>query len=127
MNTITQSTSIAAGSKGTIAAPYSGIGMRLSATAGDGAAAQWSAQALFEFGYSEYNGIAGSAYDLSVMGGDVGLAVYPENTECPSKKCTPSDCAPDQGWTNADQVEDGSPADTVCYHGKTNFNVVWCA
>lgn len=127
MNTITQPVEIASGDNGTISAPYSGIGMRLSGTADQGAAAQWGAQALFEFGYSAFNGIDGTAYDLSVMGGDVGLAVYPANTQCPSKLCASTSCAPDQGWTNPNQVDDGSPADTVCYHGKTNFNVVWCA
>ena len=126
MNAITSPVSIAAGSSGSIAAPYQGIGMRLSATADGGAAAQWNAQALFEFGYSSFNGQDGTAYDLSVMGGDVGVSVQPDNTACPSKICTPSDCSADQGWTNPDQVDVGSPADTVCYHGKTNFQVTWC-
>jgi hypothetical protein len=126
MNTISEPVAIPAGSNGTLEAPYQGIGMRVSGSADESAASQWTAQALFEFGYSAFNGIEGTAYDLSVMGGDNGLAVYPENTQCPSKVCTPTDCALDQGWTNQDQVEDGSPADTVCYHGKTNFYVVWC-
>lgn len=126
MDQVTTPLTIASGSKGSIAAPYQGIGMRLSASAGEGTAAQWDAQALFEFGYSTYNGIAGTAYDLSVMGGTTGLAVYPANKQCPSKVCTASDSSPDQCWTNADQVDAGSPADTVCYYGKSNFRVVWC-
>ena len=126
MNTISTPVKIASGSKGSIPAPYQGIGMRLSGTAGAGAAAQWNAQALFEFGYSVYNGMDGTAYDLSVMGGDDGVAVYPENKQCPSKVCTSTGCAPGQGWTDPAQVNAGSPADTVCYHGKTNFKVVWC-
>ena len=126
MNEVTTPVSIASGSEGSIAAPYHGIGMRLSGTAGSGAADQWNAQALFEFGFSGWSGIEGTAYDLSVMGGDIGVAVYPGNKDCPSKTCTPSSCSADQGWTSAGQVDQGSPADTVCYHGKTNFRVVWC-
>ena len=29
-------------------------------------------------------------------------------------------------WTNPDQTGDGSPADTVCYKGKTDFRVEFC-
>lgn len=29
-------------------------------------------------------------------------------------------------WTDPDQVADGSPADTVCYKGKTDFKVTFC-
>lgn len=126
MSAIGSSVPIAAGSSGSISAPFSLIGGRLSATADQGTAAQWDAQALFEFGYSSYGGMDGTAYDLSVMGGNTGVAVYPSNPACPSKVCNPGNCAADQGWTNPDQVNQGSPADTVCYHGKTNFKVVWC-
>jgi hypothetical protein len=119
----------------TISAPYKGIGMRLSGHAEWGTGGQWAHQALFEFGYSEYNGLAGTAYDLSLMEGtdsDVGLAVYPilsgdaDSDDCPSKVCLPGNCDASQGWTNPDQVSDGSPADTVCYHGKMDFKVVFC-
>ena len=120
---------IAAGMASAIDAPYTALGMRLSATADQGADAQWDPQALFEFGYSEYAGQPGTAYDLSVMEGSppgIGVAVYPHQSECPTKVCSPEDCAPGQGWTNPDQVNAGSPGDTVCYYGKTNFRVVWC-
>lgn len=131
METMGNTVNIAAGGTGAIAAPFTGIGMRLSGTASQGAAAQWAAQPLFEFGYSEYSGQTGTAYDLSIMEGsvpsNVGLAVVPENGACPAKKCTPTSCPLSQGWTNPDQVNVGSPADTVCYQGKTNFRVTWCA
>lgn len=127
MNQITAPVNIASGGQGSIAAPYQGVGMRLSGNAGS--ADQWSPQALFEFGYSTYGGVSGTAYDLSVMAGSdpaTGIAVYPENPQCPSKVCSPGACAAGQGWTNPNQAAAGSPADTVCYHGKTNFRVVWC-
>jgi hypothetical protein len=123
------------GESKTISAPYKGIGMRLSGHAEWGTGGQWAPQALFEFGYSEYNGLEGTAYDLSLMQGsesDVGLAVYPilsddaSSSDCPNKICYPGNCDPSQGWTNPDQVSDGSPADTVCYHGKMDFKVVFC-
>ena len=116
----------------TIAAPYKGLGMRLSGHAEWGVSDQWAPQALFEFGYSEYNGMDGTAYDLSMMEGcesDVGLAAYPQlsNDDCPNKICAkPADCDPSQAWTKPDQSASGSPADTVCYHGKTGFTVVFC-
>lgn len=125
----TSPVSIKAGMARAIDAPYSELGLRLSATADQGCDAQWDPQALFEFGYSDYNGQGGTAYDLSVMEGSdpsIGLAVYPHQSECPDKKCSPSDCPAGQGWTNPDQVNAGSPGDTVCYYGKTNFRVVWC-
>jgi hypothetical protein len=118
----------------TIVALYKDLGMRLSGHAEWGTSRQWAHQALFEFGYSEYKGIGGSAYNLSVMEGsdmDVGVGVYPipngnGSKQCPSKTCFPWDCPLDQGWTNPDQTKNGSPADTVCYHGKTDFKVVFC-
>lgn len=122
-------TTILSGDSITIDAPYLDIGMRLSGHAELGCAGQWEAQALFEFGYSAWGDIAGTAYDLSVMEGseeDVGISVVPSNGNCPSKSCSPSDCPMDQGWTNADQVDDGSPADVVCYEGVTEFSVTWC-
>jgi hypothetical protein len=63
-----------------ISAPFKDTGMRLSAHAEWGVAKQWEHQALFEFGYSEYDGLVGTAYDVSIMDGsenDVGVAVYP--------------------------------------------------
>lgn len=48
----------------TIAVPFQETGLRLSATADQGCAAQWDPQALFEMGYSEYAGQTGTAYDL---------------------------------------------------------------
>lgn len=113
----------------TIAAPYKEIGLRLTGHAEWGLAGVWKTQALFEFGYSEYNGLHGTAYDISIMEGggeDVGLAVYPSKSQCASKKCTPDNCDLSQGWTNPDQIKDGSPADTICYDGKMDFKVVFC-
>lgn len=115
----------------TFNAPYKDLGLRLSGHAEWGTAGQWAAQALVEFGYSEYDGTEGTAYNLSLMEGcedDVGVAVYPQNTssDCASKKCYPDDCPLSQGWTNPDQTSSGSLADTVCYHGKVDFKVVFC-
>jgi len=118
----------------TIAAPYKDLGIRLSGHAEWGTAGQWKTQALVEFGYSEYAGKDGTAYNLSVMegsDGDIGVGVYPipngkGSKQCLSKTCFPWQCPLDQGWTNPDQIKDGSPADTVCYHGKTDFKVVFC-
>lgn len=103
--------------------------MRLSGHAEWGASGQYAAQALFEFGYSTYAGQEGTAYDVSIMpgsDGDIGVGVWPKNGACESKICWPWDCAPSQGWSNPDQYEIGSPADTVCYQGKTDFKVVFC-
>lgn len=115
----------------TIAAPYKDIGLRLSGHAEWGIGGQWKVQALAEFGFSQYGDLEGTAYNLSLMEGceeDVGVAIYPQsnNDDCPNKKCYPGNCSEDQGWTNPGQTSSGSPADTVCYHGKTNFKVVFC-
>jgi len=120
----------------TITAPYKQTGMRLSGHAEWGLAGQWKTQALFEFGYSQYGDLDGTAYNLSKMDGseddeDVGLAVYPTVDgeacdECPSKICTSGNCDLSQAWTDPDQTADGSPADTVCYKGKPAFKVVFC-
>jgi hypothetical protein len=118
----------------TITAPFKDLGMRLSGHAEWGTAGQWKTQALFEFGYSQYAGKDGTAYNLSVMEGsdkDIGIGAYPVNNgkgskQCLSKTCFPWECPLDQGWTNPNQINDGSPADTVCYYGKTDFKVVFC-
>ena len=124
------SVDIQAGQAATIKAPYSGLGMRLSATADLGCDAQWDPQALFEFGYTAFMGGEGTAYNLSLMKGtdpSIGLAVYPHESQCAVKSCAdPNNCPLDQAWTDPDQTEDGSPADTTCLYGKTNFRVVWC-
>ncbi|KAF2158426.1 hypothetical protein M409DRAFT_71660 [Zasmidium cellare ATCC 36951] len=104
-----------------IQAPYSALGMRLSGHAEWGTAAQWNHQALFEFGYSNYMG----------SDKDIGIGAYPipngkGSRTCLAKTCFPWSCPLDQGWTNPDQIKDGSPADTVCYKGKTDFKVVFC-
>lgn len=112
-----------------ISANFYDIGMRLSGHAEKGTAWQWFSQALFEFGYSNYKGQDGTAYDVSVMQGsdeNVGIGAWPENGACEGKICFPWDCAPSEGWTNPDQENEGSPADTVCYHGKTDFTVIFC-
>ncbi|KAL1589332.1 hypothetical protein WHR41_01928 [Cladosporium halotolerans] len=127
-------TNLAPKKKLTIAAPFKDLGMRLSGHAEWATAGQWKTQALFEFGYSQYAGKDGTAYNLSVMkgsDGDIGVGVYPipngrGSKQCPSKTCFPWDCPPSQGWTDPDQINIGSPADTVCYHGRTDFKVVFC-
>ncbi|KAK4505122.1 hypothetical protein PRZ48_003085 [Zasmidium cellare] len=127
-------TNIAPKKSKVIQAPYKALGMRLSGHAEWGTAAQWNHQALFEFGFSSYMGQDGTAYNLSVMEGsdkDIGIGAYPipngkGSKSCPAKTCFPWSCPLDQGWTNPDQVKDGSPADTVCYKGKTDFKVVFC-
>ncbi|KAK5113005.1 hypothetical protein LTR85_011027 [Meristemomyces frigidus] len=127
-------TNIQPGKELTINAPFYAKGMRLSGHAEWGTAGQWKAQALFEFGYSTYGSSEGTAYDLSVMQGsdsNIGIGAYPipygkGSKYCPSKTCFPWKCSWSQGWTNPDQVNDGSPADTVCYKGKTDFKIVFC-
>ena len=127
-------TTIPAGGHTTVVAPYTESGMRLSGHAEWPIGNQWNAQALFEFGYSTFSSVEGTAYDLSVMEGsdsDIGIGAYPVpngagSSNCPKKTCFPWDCPLDQGWTNEDQVNDGSPADTTCYKGKTDFKVVFC-
>jgi len=129
MVSMSSATTLNPGDSTTISAPYNAIGMRLSGTADQGTAAQWNAQAFFEFGYSEYDGQSGVAYDLSVMNGspsDVGIAVQPDNSNCESKSCSPGSCSSDQGWTDPSQDAIGSPADTTCYYGPTNFAVTFC-
>jgi hypothetical protein len=49
----------------TIPVDFYSTGMRLSGHAEKGTAWQWNQQALFEWGYSSYNGQEGTAYDLS--------------------------------------------------------------
>ena len=115
------SATINPGESNTIMAPFYETGLRLATDASIS-----DTQALFEFGYSTYAGNEGTAYDISVMGGDIGVAVYPRDRACASKYCTPTNCALSQGWTSAAQVNDGSPADTTCYEGKTDFKVVFC-
>lgn len=118
----------------TIPADFKALGMRLSGHAEWGTDRQWNHQALFEFGYSTYGGKEGTAYDLSVMqgsDGDIGIGAYPfrngrGSRNCLSKTCFPWSCPLEQGWTRPDQVKQGSPADTVCYYGKTDFKVVFC-
>ena len=120
---------IPSGDSHTIRAPFKATGMRLSGHAEWGAEGQWQPQALFEFGYSTYGGQHGTAYDLSVMegsDGDIGVGAYPKNDACEAKTCFPWDCEPSQGWTSPGQTDLGSPADTVCYQGKTDFKVVFC-
>ena len=117
------------GGSTTFQAPYTAIGMRLSGLADQGTAAQFTPQALFEFGYSSYGSEQGTAYNLSLMSGsadDTGIAVYPANPACESKSCSPGNCPADQGWTSPSQDMEGSPADTTCYYGPTNFVVVFC-
>ncbi|KAF2478698.1 hypothetical protein BDY17DRAFT_57274 [Neohortaea acidophila] len=116
------------GENTTVAAPYQLAGMRLSGTADQGTAAQWLPQALFEFGYSAWGSVEGTAYDLSLMTGTTdGMSVVPANSNCESKSCSsPLDCPVSQAWTNPNQDAIGSPADTTCYYGLTDFDVVFC-
>lgn len=118
----------------TLHAPYHGTGMRLSGHAEWGLNGQWQPQLLFEFGYSAYDTVQGTAYDISMMEGsddNVGMKVrvLPNGAgseTCETKLCLPGDCAPNQGWTSPGQAELGSPADAVCYHGKADFRVTYC-
>ncbi|KAK5133539.1 hypothetical protein LTR08_007676 [Meristemomyces frigidus] len=129
MTEMTDPVAIESNSSSVIQASFSAIGMRLSGTADQGCDGQWAAQTLFEFGYSAYSDLTGTAYDLSVMEGVAdgeGIAAYPATSECESKVCTTLGCSLAASWTSADQTSDGSPADTVCYQGKQNFKVVWC-
>jgi hypothetical protein len=128
-------TNIKPGKQHIINAPFKGVGLRLSGHAEWGLDGQWQNQALFEFGYSEYMGQTGTSYDLSLMQPgtdlDIGMGVWPiENGQgsgsCRSFVCFPWYCPPTEGWTNPDQINLGSPADTVCYKGKTDFKVVYC-
>ncbi|KAI6890459.1 hypothetical protein KC348_g19290, partial [Hortaea werneckii] len=130
MNSKCEPTEIASGGDAQIAANYKDIGLRLSATANQGPAAQWAPQSLAEFGYSGWSGVEGIAYDVSMMTGSdkkVGVKIEPLDNgngshECEIKVCTEQNGFPlSQCWTNPDQVSDGSPADTVCYKGKTDF------
>jgi len=132
---VTTPVDVAAGDSTVIQAPYTETTLRLSGNADWGCDGQWDAQALFEFGYSAWGSVEGTAYDLSLMEGadsSVGISASPisngQGSEtCESKFCqSPTDCALAQGWTNEDQVNDGSPADTVCYKGKTDFLVTFC-
>lgn len=125
---------IPAKGQGVIAAPYQETGMRLSGHAEWPIGNQWNAQALFEYGYTAFMGMEGIAYDLSMMQGsdsDIGLQAAPVpngsgSSSCESKTCFPWDCPLSQGWTNENQVNVGSPADTTCMKGVTDFTVVFC-
>ncbi|KXL42516.1 hypothetical protein M433DRAFT_8812 [Acidomyces richmondensis BFW] len=122
VNKVSPSATIRPGHSRTIQAPFQETGLRLSMNEN-----QWAAQTLFEFGYSAWSDLTGTAYDLSVMSGSQeGISVEPSNSACPSKICFPDNCSASEGWTNADQVSDGSPADTVCYQGMTDFKVTFC-
>ncbi|WPH01267.1 Hypothetical protein R9X50_00410500 [Acrodontium crateriforme] len=120
-------TNIPSGTTSNFSAPYYEVGLRL-ATNQD----QFLAQDLFEFGYSQYtpaggSTIEGTAYDISMFAGTTeGMRATPANTNCPTKTCTSSSCAKDQAWTDANDYELGSPADTTCYYGKTDFTVEFC-
>lgn len=114
-------------------APFHGIGLRLTANAQEGKSNVFQAQSLFEFGYSSYAGQEGTSYDISLMAGSqIGMAVKVLDNgngsgSCESKSCpSPSNCPASQGWTDPNQVNIGSPADTTCYKGKTDFQVTLC-
>ncbi|EMD00870.1 hypothetical protein BAUCODRAFT_187353 [Baudoinia panamericana UAMH 10762] len=115
-----------------ISTPFHATGMRLTGHAEW--TNQWAPTLLFEYGYSAYMGVEGTAYDISMMAGsdpDIGMGVWPiENGQgsgsCAQKIAWPWNAPLGQAWTNPDQDRDGSPADTVCYKGKTDFKVVYC-
>jgi hypothetical protein len=107
-----------------ISTNYYGVGMRLSPNAHKSLGEQYLPQAIFEYGYSNANGLVGTAYDVSRMGNvGPGIKVEPANTLCEEKCCTPESCPIEQGWTSAAQAWG---ADTTCYHGITDFTVTFC-
>jgi hypothetical protein len=107
------------GASTNVVTSYTATGMRLSPNGNWPLAQQWNDQPLFEYGYGAFNGVAGTAYDLSLMkyvatAPDTGgLKVVPANSQCETKTCTPSNCPADQGWT--DTSDGNSAADTGCY------------
>ena len=121
-------------SNGTLRSSYKLEGVRLSSNGDWPLDMHWSSQSLFEYGYSTYAGLEGVAYDLSMIGDSqelVGIAVQPlENGrgsgECPAKICIPGECDPTRGWTHETQEAAGSPADTACFKGSTDFKVTYC-
>jgi len=118
---------VASGDTITIDAPYYETGMRLSSNANMGTAWQWNGQILFEFGYSSFDTVEGTAYDISMMeGSEIGMSVVPGTDACETKMCTPDNYPEAQCWTNADQTSSGSPADTTCYEGNQSFEITWC-
>jgi len=103
---------------------YYGTGMRLSPNANLSLAEQYLPQAMFEYGYSAAMGVAGTAYDISMMGlVGPGMEVVPANPQCEKKCCTTTSCSIEQGWTSATQAWG---ADTTCYYGQTDFTVTFC-
>lgn len=130
----TPTVNLAHGESHTFHPRFHAIGMRLAGHAERGVDGQWMNQALFEFGYSKYAGKEGTAYDVSIMEGsdrDIGVGAYPISNpkgsgKCRDFTCFPWYCPPNQGWTKPEQDRLGSPADTVCYEGKTDFKVVFC-
>lgn len=110
------------GGRNTFSAPFAATGLRL-ATKQE----QFVSQNLVEFGYSTYAGQEGTAYDLSLFDGTfIEMKVVPSDNRCETKICTSQSCPSNQAWTNPAQMNEGSPADTVCYHGKINFTVYYC-
>ncbi|WPH03452.1 Hypothetical protein R9X50_00633200 [Acrodontium crateriforme] len=121
-STLTPMTTIASGQSHNLTVPYKEIGLRIATNEN-----QFTAQPLFEFGYSGWGDVEGTAYDLSMMSGLItGMKATPANPLCEAKQCDSLICKLASAWTNADQTADGSPADTVCYHGKTDFTVEYC-
>lgn len=107
-----------------VSTSYYGVGMRLSAKADKPVASQYLPQGMFEYGYSNANGLEGTAYDLSLMGfSGPGVKVVPGHADCEAKCCTPDNCPTDQGWTNPAQ---GYAADVTCYQGIVDFEVTFC-
>nr|POE82366.1 hypothetical protein CFP56_72514 [Quercus suber] len=112
------------GGTATFVADFNAVSQRLSTMDVNN---QFSAQSLFEFGYSAFGGITGTAYDLSLIGASTpGMQVVPANSNCETKTCTGSSFPVDQCWTNADQWNIGSPADSTCSFGPTDFTVTYC-
>jgi len=126
---LSKSVSVASGRQTSFSIPFKAKGVKI--TAHGEYSNHWQVQSLAEFGYAAgWAGgpSAGIAYDVSVMtGSSEGVTIRPWKAGCQTKSCpNVRSCPADQGWTNPNQSNIGSPADTVCYNGETDFTVTFC-
>lgn len=123
---LSNSVSVRPGGETTFNVPVTDIGVFVSAHGEY--SNQFQVQTRAEFGYAEWPGVKGIAYNLSLMTGALeGLKIQPTRSDCAVKSCPDvNNCPADQGWTNPNQAAIGSPADTGCYNGPTDFIVTFC-